>query len=117
MKWAFGIWTGLAVVALIFGLFQIDGYAYTLDNYARDMFIVGGLWAVGIAVSFGGRALMRSSIGNVQQRQEPKDAATVSPAPVPDLASRLAQLDAARHDGLITDVEYATKRASILENL
>jgi hypothetical protein len=58
----------------------------------------------------------------VYARQAPAPTKTESmPIPEPpaagDLSTRLAQLDAARQGGLITEDEYVAKRAAILDNL
>jgi hypothetical protein len=58
----------------------------------------------------------------VYARQAPTQTRT-EPTPMPepptarDLSTRLAQLDAARQAGLITEDEYVAKRAAILDNL
>lgn len=58
MRWALGIWSGLGILVLIFGMLQVRG-SYTLDYFARDIFILGIFWAIGVGLIFGVRALLR----------------------------------------------------------
>lgn len=82
-----------------------------------------GLWANSIrpdgtlTVTY---ALEASSIPPAPSREarpSPPPGPTESRRDTPDLASRLRQLNDARDAGLVTDEEYATKRAALLDDL
>jgi hypothetical protein len=96
------VWTILAALALAIGFSNVDGYYYTLENLARDAVITLVVWAVGLAVAIGVRAVLST----------PANRATAT-ADI-GAADEIAKLAALRDTGIITEEEFGRQKSALL---